>query len=85
MRKETTQIELVQLKCNLKKILESQNVSVNFLSKEINERRSTLNDLVNNKEMDKRMIPARIIAKLCCYLDVDICELFTVTYKDNNN
>ncbi|GKV57020.1 hypothetical protein NCCP2222_29670 [Sporosarcina sp. NCCP-2222] len=76
-------IENVMLNCRLKDILHSKNLSANKLSNDIDERRTTINDLVNNKEMEKRQIPARLIAKLCAYLDITPSDLFEVTRKDN--
>lgn len=75
------EIEKAILVCKLKGILAEKNISANKLSNAINERRSTINDLINNKEMEKRQISARLIAKICCYLNVTPSELFEVYCK----
>lgn len=66
------------LKCKLKPILQNRNISVNKLSQEIGERRSTINDLINNKDMGTKRIPATLIAKLSMYLDLSLDEMFEV-------
>lgn len=71
----------VYLKCNLKDIMETNTTSANKLAKDINERRSTINDLINNNDMDRRQIPARLIAKLCIYFEVTPSDLFEVHKK----
>lgn len=71
----------VLLICNLRELLSRKNISANKLSHDINERRSTINDLINNKQMDKRQIPARLIAKICIYLDVSPSDLFEIGYN----
>jgi DNA-binding Xre family transcriptional regulator len=77
------QLENVVLICRLREILIERNISANKLSNDIIERRSTLNNLINNKEMDKRQIPARLIAKLCFYLNITPSELFEVrSYRE---
>lgn len=69
----------VILYCNLKELMKEKKLSANYLSNEIQERRSTINDMINNRDMDKRQIPARIIAKLCVFLDISPNDLFEVT------
>ncbi len=71
-------IENVLLYCKLDEIMKQRDISANHLSIEINERRSTINDLRNNNDMGTRHIPARLIAKLCFYLDVTPSDLFEV-------
>lgn len=77
-------IQSVVLMCNLKSILNEKNISANKLANEINERRSTINDLINNNSMSKRQIPARMIAKICFYLNVSPSELFTVITSEDD-
>ncbi|MGR9527380.1 helix-turn-helix domain-containing protein (plasmid) [Priestia megaterium] len=55
-----------------KKYLEEQDISVRKLSEEINERRDTINDLANNRDMNNRRIPASLLAKLMMYFDVTL-------------
>lgn len=69
------------LRCNLGEILKKKGVSALQLSKEIEHRRSTINDLINNNDIDSRRIPAQLIARVCAYLDVTPNELFTVIYE----
>lgn len=69
-----------KLKCHLGEILKERGISALQLSKDINFRRSTINNLINNRDMDSRRIPAQLIAKLCDYLDVTADDLFTVEY-----
>lgn len=71
----------VILICNLKTILQQKGISANQLANSIQERRSTINDLINNNDMDRRQIPARLFAKLCDFLDVTPSELFEVHKK----
>ncbi|MFS8606333.1 helix-turn-helix domain-containing protein [Priestia megaterium] len=71
-------MENIKLQCNLKDILKGKNISIKKLSEDINERRSTISDLANNKEMENRHIPATLLAKLRTYLNVPFDELFTV-------
>ncbi|MDM5283115.1 helix-turn-helix domain-containing protein [Peribacillus frigoritolerans] len=65
------------LRCHLKELCERDGISANKLATAIDERRSTLNDLINNNDMETRHIPARLIAKLCGYFKVSPAELFT--------
>lgn len=71
-------LENVKLQCHLKKYLEEQDISVRKLSEEINERRDTINDLANNRDMNNRRIPASLLAKLMAYFDVTLDDLFTL-------
>lgn len=73
-------LENVRLKCHLGNILKEQGISALRLSKDIKYRRSTINDLINNTDMDKRRIPAQLIAKLCVYLDKEPNDLFSIEY-----
>lgn len=77
-------LDNVILKCHLRDIMNAYNdgegISGNQLSKLINERRSTLNELAGNYDMDSRRIPARLVAKLCVFFDVSTSDLFTVKY-----
>lgn len=68
----------VLLVCNLKEILQKKRISANFLANTIEERRSTINNLINNNDMGKRQIPARLIAKLCYFLNVTPSDLFEI-------
>jgi DNA-binding Xre family transcriptional regulator len=72
------------LQSHLKELCEQREISANRLAVEIEERRSTLNDLVTNKDMETRHIPARLIAKLCVFFDVTPSELFVVLEIDDN-
>lgn len=67
-----------RLHCHLKKLMIKKGISANALSKEIEERRSTLNDLIANKGMESRYISTRLILKLCLYFDVTPSELFSI-------
>ncbi|MFL7944445.1 helix-turn-helix domain-containing protein (plasmid) [Priestia megaterium] len=68
---------------SLKKYLEEQDISVRKLSEEIDERRDTINDLANNRDMNNRQIPASLLAKLMMYFDVTLDDLFTLI--ENND
>ncbi|MFZ7823879.1 helix-turn-helix domain-containing protein [Priestia sp. 40] len=71
-------MENVKLQCHLKKYLDEHEISVRKLSEEINERRDTINDLANNRDMNNRRIPASLLAKLMTYFDVTLDDLFTL-------
>jgi putative transcriptional regulator len=71
------------LRCNLGEILKEKGVSALHLSKEVEHRRSTINDLINNNDIDSRRIPAQLIARICAYLNVTPNELFTVVYEES--
>lgn len=71
-----------ELYCNLKTILKEREISVNKLSIEIDERRSTINDLVNNIDMKNRRIPATLLAKLHIYLKISFDDMFDVIKKE---
>ncbi|MFC5650921.1 helix-turn-helix domain-containing protein [Paenibacillus solisilvae] len=70
----------VSLHCTLKDILKEKDISALQLSKDIDHRRSTINDLINNKDIDVKRIPAQLIARLCAYLDVTPSDLFKVIH-----
>ncbi|SFS76151.1 helix-turn-helix transcriptional regulator [Paenibacillus sp. 453mf] len=69
------------LQCNLGNILKEKEISALKLSKDLDYRRSTINDLVTNREMEHKRIPATLIARLCVYLEITPNDLFTVTYE----
>ncbi|WP_339192025.1 helix-turn-helix transcriptional regulator [Paenibacillus sp. FSL E2-0230] len=66
------------LHCRLGAILKEKGMSALKLSEELDHRRSTINDLVNNKDMRNKRIPAQLIARICVYLDITPNELFTI-------
>ncbi|WP_257148471.1 helix-turn-helix transcriptional regulator [Bacillus sp. AFS073361] len=68
------------LRSHLKEVMEKdfRGISANKLAATIGERRSTLNDLINNKDMETRHIPARLIAKLCVWFKITPSDLFSV-------
>ena len=70
------------LRSHLKELCSEKGISANKLATEIDERRSTLNDLIANKDMETRHIPARLIAKICVFFGVTVNELFTVLEID---
>lgn len=70
------------LHCNLDHLLEKTGVSALQLSEDIGHRRSTINDLIHNKDMESKRIPASLIAKLCVYFDVTPSELFEIRYLE---
>lgn len=69
---------MVTLYCHLSELMKQKDLSINALSKEIGYRRDTLSDLINNHEMDKRRIPAHLIAVLCDYFSISPNELFSI-------
>lgn len=71
-------IDNAVLYCKLGELLDKHGVSALKLSEDINHRRSTINELVQNKDMENKRIPASLIAKLCAYFDVTPNELFEV-------
>lgn len=76
----------IVLRCHLKELMEEYNngegISANKLATTINERRSTLNDLIANKDMETRHIPARLLAKLAFFFGVTLNDIFTVVAID---
>lgn len=71
-------INRVVLYSKLGELLDKHEVSALKLSEDIEHRRSTINELIHNKEMENKRIPASLIAKLCAYFDVTPNELFEV-------
>jgi DNA-binding Xre family transcriptional regulator len=71
---------MVILHCHLSEIIEAKHkdLSINALSKAVGFRRDTITDLLNNHEMDKRRIPAQLIANLCEYFNITPNELFSL-------
>ncbi|MDO3675545.1 helix-turn-helix domain-containing protein [Paenibacillus ehimensis] len=74
----------VRLHCHLGEIIKKKNISALKLSTEIKYRRSTINDLINNVDMENKRIPAELIAKLCAYFNITPNELFSVIQKDGS-
>lgn len=70
-----------ELQCNLGNILKEKGISALQLSVDIEHRRSTINDLINNRDMSNKRIPAQLITRLCVYLDVTPNDLFTVIHN----
>ncbi|TYS68829.1 helix-turn-helix transcriptional regulator [Sutcliffiella horikoshii] len=71
-------VNTYEVRSNLKQLIEERGISANKLAAELNERRSTLNDLIANNNMNNRHIPARLIAKLCIFFDVSPSVLFSI-------
>ncbi|MFD0675298.1 MULTISPECIES: helix-turn-helix domain-containing protein [unclassified Paenibacillus] len=69
------------LHCTLGEILKEKGISALQLSKDIDHRRSTINDLINNREISSKRIPAQLIARICVYLEITPNELFQVIHK----
>ncbi|WP_169083251.1 helix-turn-helix domain-containing protein [Paenibacillus sp. PL91] len=72
----------VNLRCNLGELLKQKGISALQLSKDLDHRRSTINDLINNKDISTKRIPAQLIARICAYLDVTPNELFTIIHTE---
>ncbi|WP_256710825.1 helix-turn-helix transcriptional regulator [Paenibacillus sp. FSL A5-0031] len=72
----------VNLCCNLGEILKQKGISALQLSKDLNHRRSTINDLINNKDISTKRIPAQLIARICSYLDITPNDLFTIIHTE---
>ncbi|MGG1618934.1 helix-turn-helix domain-containing protein [Paenibacillus sp. NRS-1782] len=66
------------LYCKLGEIIEKHNVSVLKLSEDINHRRTTIMDLMHNKDMENKRIPASLITKLCVYFNITPNDLFEI-------
>ncbi|MEK4006072.1 helix-turn-helix domain-containing protein [Paenibacillus sp. FSL H3-0333] len=66
------------LYCKLGELLEKYNISTNKLSDDIGHRRSTIIDLLHNKDMENKRIPASLIVKLCKYFDITPNDLFEI-------
>ena len=69
----------VSLHCRLGEILKEKGISAAQLSKDIDHRRSTINELINNQDIMNKRIPAQLIARLCVYLDVTPNDLFVIS------
>lgn len=77
---------MAKLKCNLGDILKERGISALKLSQDIGHRRSTINELINEEDINYKRIPASLIANLCSYLKITPCELFEVIEeKEENN
>lgn len=70
------------LYCKLGEIIKKHNISVLKLSEDIDHRRSTIADLANNKNMEKKKISASLMIKLCLYFDITPNDLFEVRKRD---
>lgn len=66
------------LHCHLETYLKEHDISIRKLAEELNESRATLNDLVYNRDMNTRRIPASLLAKLMTYFNVTLDDLFTL-------
>ncbi|MEK3733783.1 helix-turn-helix transcriptional regulator [Paenibacillus sp. FSL M8-0334] len=77
-------INCVVLYSKLGELIDKHGISALKLSEDIDHRRSTINELVHNKEMENKRIPASLIAKLCAYFNVTPNELFEVRLKKNS-
>lgn len=72
------------MRFNLQELMIEKGISGNGLAKAIDERPATLHDLIENRDMDSRRIPARIIAKLCDYFDITPNELISIVKVDDD-
>jgi DNA-binding Xre family transcriptional regulator len=70
------------LHCRLGEILKEKEMSALQLSMEVKHRRATINDLINNREMNKKRIPAQLIARICTVLDITPDQLFRVKKQE---
>lgn len=64
--------------CKLGEILKDRGISAAQLSKDIEHRRSTINELINNQDIMNKRIPVQLIARLCIYLNVTPNDLFVI-------
>jgi DNA-binding Xre family transcriptional regulator len=69
---------MARLQCNLGSILEARNISALSLSQAIDHRKNTIYELINNVDMDKKRIPASLIANVCEYLEISPNDLFSI-------
>jgi DNA-binding Xre family transcriptional regulator len=69
------------LYCKLGELLEETEVSVNKLSEDIDHRRSTIIELLHNRDMENKRIPASLIVKLCNYFNITPNDLFEIREK----
>ncbi|WP_106766464.1 helix-turn-helix domain-containing protein [Paenibacillus faecalis] len=75
----------VVLYSKLGELLDKHGISALKLSEDIDHRRSTINELVHNKDMESKRIPASLIAKLCAYFDVTPNDLFEVRVIESDS
>lgn len=68
---------------NLKSLMEKEGISANKLADLLHERRATLNDLVANRNVASRRIPATLLAKLCVYFEAQPSDIFSIEEVDN--
>ncbi|HEY4623934.1 MAG TPA: helix-turn-helix transcriptional regulator [Solibacillus sp.] len=66
------------LRFNLQKLLDEKGMSGNALARAINERPATLHDLIENRDMENRRVPARLIEKLCVFFEITPNELMYI-------
>jgi len=69
----------VQLKSNLKEIIDSRGLSIRQLAKDIDYRFETVRQLYNN---DTKQFPRDLLVKLCAYLEIDISDLLKLDRQD---
>lgn len=65
-------MEQAILHCKLEQLIENAGISALQLSEDIGHRRSTINDLVHNKDIENKRIPSSLIVKLCVYFDITL-------------
>lgn len=63
------------IRCNLSKILGQKRIKVAELARETGVNKNTIHRLYNETAT---RIDIEVIEKLCCYLEVDIGELFEI-------
>lgn len=66
------------LYCKLEELISVHDISINKLSEDIGHRRSTIMELLHNKDMENKRIPASLIVKLCNYFNVTPNDLFEI-------
>lgn len=76
---------MAKLICNLGAILKNKGISVLKLSQDIGHRRSTINELINEVDINYKRIPASLIANLCSYLQITPNDLFKVIEEKEKN
>lgn len=69
----------MQLKSNLKEIIDSRGLSIRQLAKDIDYRFETVRQLYNN---DTKQFPRDLLVKLCAYLEIDISDLLKLDRQD---
>jgi plasmid maintenance system antidote protein VapI len=72
----------VTLKCKAKEIMDKKGITAYQMAKDLGVRRNTVNDIIRNNEMEKRRIPATLIAQMKVYLDCSFDDLFEVIEKE---